>query len=508
MNEETDAQLVAHVGDVDEAKTSFVLELPRDLPPQDAVTLATARGIVLSVRDVQTIRSVALAAGLTGDEYDETNEGMATSLAWHLPVFISTNVFLAAINLATSSSYLWFLWVMGPWSFGLFMHYMSARVLRSTTKQRKRALQRARDKIKRAQRKAQRRKPGRRRELPADSPRKRELPADNPRRRDLPADSPRQRIEDDDNSATRVRAPAESDSGAPTNWESELPDGAAANGATLTPGQRLADRFVIERPLGKGGMGEVFVAHDEVLGEDVALKTISASIVGEQAVARFHREAQAARRITHPNVIRIHDIGRDAELSFISMEFVSGQTLGQHIHEELQLDLDELSRIALQLCDGLTAAHGVGVIHRDLKPENVLLDDNGQVRIIDFGLAKLQTAEGLTATGAVMGTPEYMAPEQMLGQPVDARTDVYAMGCILYHSIAGVPPFRRDSAVAIGVAHVHDDPPPLEEYRPGVPEAWNELVTRALRKPQAERQQSVSELREAIAAIPPAPSPD
>lgn len=498
MTDDSDAQLAAYAAeDVEDAKTSFVLALPHDLPPLDAVTLASAKGLVITVRDVRTIRSVAKAAGLAQEhddlgDLDDDGEGVGTSVAVHLTVFAAINIFLGAVNLATSASYLWFLWVAGPWSLGLFFHYMGSQALRGSSQRRRRALQRTLQK-----------KALRERNRPERTSRKR-LPKPRPEhRKALQAANPRPEV--DDESATRVRAPTDSDSGAPTNWESELPAESAREGGGLRPGQRLADRFVIERPLGKGGMGEVFVARDEVLGEDVALKTISASLFGEQAVARFLREAQASRRITHPNVIRIHDIGRDDKLSFISMEYVKGDTLGQYINEELQLDYEELTRIALQLCDGLAAAHDVGVVHRDLKPENVLLDEGGQVRIIDFGLAKLQAAEGLTATGAVMGTPEYMAPEQMLGQPVDVRTDVYALGCILYHALAGVPPFRRDSAVALGVAHVHDDPPPLLDYRPGLPKAWDEVVTRALRKPPAERFQNVADLRAAIAAIGPGP---
>jgi serine/threonine-protein kinase len=271
--------------------------------------------------------------------------------------------------------------------------------------------------------------------------------------------------------------------------------------ASLQPGQRVAGRFVIERALGAGGMGEVYLARDETLGEVVALKTIATALVTPSALDRFRREAQAARRITHPNVVRIHDIGQDGDLAFISMEYIEGVTLGRRIELDAPLPLAEIKRIALELCAGVQAAHAAGVVHRDLKPYNVLLDRAGHARIIDFGLARLEAAGSLTATGAVMGTPEYMAPEQVLGKAVDVRTDVYAIGCVLYHAIAGQPPFIRDSAVALGIAHCTEAPPPLSGMRADVNPGWEALVMRALEKDPGQRFESAEALGQALQAL-------
>jgi eukaryotic-like serine/threonine-protein kinase len=268
--------------------------------------------------------------------------------------------------------------------------------------------------------------------------------------------------------------------------------------AGLQEGQKLAGRFVIERKLGRGGMGEVYLAHDALLGDRVALKTIAADSVTPAALERFRREAQAARRVTHPHVVRIHDVGQDGDLAFISMEYIEGETLGGRVHREGPLSLPEAKRIVLQVCDGLSAAHAAGVVHRDLKPDNILLDRDGNARVIDFGLARLEQAAGLTASGMVMGTPHFMAPEQVQGRPADVRTDVYALGCVLYHVLTGAPPFERESAIAIGMAHCTEQPTSPRATRADVTEAWEQLVMHALEKDPGKRFDSVQSLRDAL----------
>jgi len=387
-----------------------------------------------------------------------------TALRWHALVFVLLNGFLAAINLAVSPSVLWFLWVTGSWGIALTLHAFAA--------------------------------------LTGDEEQVRE-PRSRRRssREQVKESEPRAALSGAPTVATAEPPPSSS---APT--EHATPRSANASPApeqlqrqsTLQSGQRVAGRFVIERALGAGGMGEVYVAHDSTLDETVALKTIASSLVGTAAVDRFRREAQAARRITHPNVVRIHDIGQDGPLSFISMEYVEGQSLGARLDHEGSLPTAEVKRIALELCAGLQAAHDAGVTHRDLKPDNVLLDRSGKVRVIDFGLASVDTYTGLTATGAVMGTPGYMAPEQVLGKDADARTDIYAVGCILYHALAGVPPFSRDSAIAVGFAHCYDAPTSLVAHRTEIGTAWESLVMRTLAKDPDDRFQSANDLRDAL----------
>jgi serine/threonine-protein kinase len=400
---------------------------------------------------------------------------LPVSVRWHLLMFTLLNGLLAAINLAFSPSVLWFMWVTGVWGIGLVVHAFAAFELRSSRANRTRGAERSRgdgDGSRRRRRASREQVPGAASELGLSPT----LPSD----RQPPA---------------AAHAPVSGD--APTLARAHLPE----RQGSLQPRQRVAGRFVIERALGAGGMGEVYLARDETLGEVVALKTIATTLVTPSALERFRREAQAARRITHPNVVRIHDIGQDGDLAFISMEYIEGVTLGRRIELDAPLPLAEIQRIGLELCAGLQAAHAAGVVHRDLKPYNVLLDRAGHARIIDFGLARLEAAGSLTATGAVMGTPEYMAPEQVLGKAVDVRTDVYALGCVLYHAIAGQPPFIRDSAVALGVAHCTEAPPPLSGLRADVTAGWEALVMRALEKDPGRRFESADALCDALRGL-------
>jgi serine/threonine-protein kinase len=267
----------------------------------------------------------------------------------------------------------------------------------------------------------------------------------------------------------------------------------------IAPGARVAGRFVVEQQLGSGGMGTVFRAKDEQLGEMVALKVIAgAALLDPAAADRFRREASAARRISHPNVVRLHDIGEEQGVLFLSMEYIAGTSLAELIRRHGCLPPMQLRPIASQICGGLDAAHQAGVVHRDLKPQNVLIDDRQQVKIIDFGLARLPHIEGMTATGLILGTPEYMAPEQIRGQAVDVRTDLYALGAVLYHALTGKPPFAGDSPIAIGFAHCSQQLVPPSEVRREVPRPWSDLVVRAMHKDPSQRFASASELQAAL----------
>jgi len=237
-------------------------------------------------------------------------------------------------------------------------------------------------------------------------------------------------------------------------------------------------------------MGAVYLAEDSKLGERVALKVISSALAGdpEQAVARFRREVQAARRVTHPNVIRIHDLGEEGPLLFLSMEYVDGETLAARIRRAGPAPIADAISILGDVAQGVAAAHAAGVVHRDLKPQNVLLRVTPPaVKVIDFGLATTNFFAGMTATGMILGTPEYMAPEQIKGGHCDARTDVYALGAMAYQVVCGRPPFVGESPIAVSFAHMNETPRPPRQLRAEVPALLEAAIMRALAKAPEER---------------------
>ena len=263
----------------------------------------------------------------------------------------------------------------------------------------------------------------------------------------------------------------------------------------------LANRYRVQRLLGKGGMGAVYLAHDEVLGDLVALKVISSAWASDEAamIERFKRECAAARKVSSPHVIRIHDLGEARPgLLYLSMEYVQGRTLAELITSRGLVPISDCIDILGQICAGLTAAHDSGVIHRDLKPSNVLVGERNAVKIIDFGLAKATAADGLTATGMLMGTPYYMSPEQVRGRRVDAASDVYSLGALAYHLVTGRPPFAGENAIAVGFAHLSEMPPPPRQIRGDVPVELDAAIMRALAKEPGDRPRSPAELRVAM----------
>ncbi len=261
----------------------------------------------------------------------------------------------------------------------------------------------------------------------------------------------------------------------------------------LEPNQVLAQRYRIQRLLGKGGMGAVYLADDEVLGELVALKVISSAFASDETamIARFRREAASARKVSSPSVIRIHDLGEARPgLLYLSMEYFAGRTLSEVIQQRGIVPLKDVQDMLGQIVTGLEAAHAAGVVHRDLKPSNVLVGERGTIKIIDFGLATMGMGEGLTATGAILGTPHYMAPEQVRGKAIDARTDIYALGALTYHLVCGRPPFSGDNAIAIGFAHLSEPVVPPNTLRKDCPPNLSAAVVAALAKSPDERPSS------------------
>jgi predicted Ser/Thr protein kinase len=276
---------------------------------------------------------------------------------------------------------------------------------------------------------------------------------------------------------------------------------AAAAPAMLAPGQLLASRYSIERLLGRGGMGAVYLASDKVLGEHVALKVIAPAWHHEHdaLVERFRREAAAALKVSSPHVIRIHDIGEaPGGLLYLSMEYFDGKTLAELLAGRGPLGKRELREIIGQVCDGLDAAHRASVVHRDLKPQNVLVGERNVVKIIDFGLAKTAFTAGLTATGLLLGTPHYMAPEQVRGKDIDARADIYALGALTYHAATGRPPFDGDNPIAISFAQLSETPPRPRALNPALSAELDEMIMDALAKDPRDRPQSAAAFRQAL----------
>jgi tetratricopeptide (TPR) repeat protein len=273
------------------------------------------------------------------------------------------------------------------------------------------------------------------------------------------------------------------------------PDGGAAVGR-MEPGARLGTRYEIDAVLGEGGMGTVYRARDLELGRTVALKVIRPDMASRaDVVERFKREILLASQVTHRHVLRIHDLGEAGALRFISMQYVEGTNLKAFLQAEGPLPAGRALPLIRQIGEALQAAHDAGVVHRDLKPQNVLLDRDGNAYIADFGISRsLEPGSTMTETGAIVGTVDYMSPEQARGETPDHRGDVYSFGVILYEMLAGAPPFRAPSALSVMMKRVHEDAPPLRRERPEVPAWLSAVVARALRRDPADRYQQVRDL--------------
>jgi len=276
----------------------------------------------------------------------------------------------------------------------------------------------------------------------------------------------------------------------------------------LEAGAIVADRYRIQGMLGKGGMGAVYAAEHIELGKIVALKMLLPAYSRDvEVVARFMREARSAAAIGHPGIVEVFDLGRDGAHAFLAMEKLDGEELYERIKRVPTLPVAWVARIGVELCEAMAAAHARGVIHRDLKPQNVFLvrrgDDLEMVKVLDFGIAKLIDADrpgaALTKTGQVFGTPLYMSLEQMRADKgVDARTDIYSIGAMLYEALSGSPPFSADSYMALVLMVVGEEPVPLASLREDLPEGLAAVVARAMAKDVNNRYSSAAELADAL----------
>jgi tRNA A-37 threonylcarbamoyl transferase component Bud32 len=257
----------------------------------------------------------------------------------------------------------------------------------------------------------------------------------------------------------------------------------------------LSGRYRLESKLGSGGMSTVYLAQDEVLDRPVALKLLHQEISDDAAqLERFRREARAAARLSHPNLVGVIDAGEDQGRPYIVFEYIEGDTLKRRIETEGDLPVDEAVAYAIEIGRGLTAAHARKLVHRDVKPQNVLIDPDGRAKVTDFGIARSLEAKGLTATGRVLGTTDYVSPEQAMGEDVDERSDVYSLGVVLYEMLTGEVPFEAETQVGVAMKHVNDPMPDVQVKRPDVSAALALVIDRATTKDPRDRFGSVAEM--------------
>ncbi|MCW2572607.1 MAG: serine/threonine protein kinase [Frankiales bacterium] len=267
----------------------------------------------------------------------------------------------------------------------------------------------------------------------------------------------------------------------------------------MTEPQLLGGRYALGETIGVGGMAEVFRGVDVRLGRDVAVKVLRADLARDPAFqARFRREAQSAASLNAPCIVSVYDTGEDNGVPYIVMEYVEGRTLRDILQTEGRLLPQRALEVVADICAALDVAHGAGIVHRDIKPANVMLTPRGEVKVMDFGIARAiaDTSSTMTQTAAVIGTAAYLSPEQARGEHVDARSDIYSTGCLLYELVTGTPPFTGDSPVAVAYQHVREDPTPPSAYDDTLPPQVDAVVLKAMAKNPVNRYQSADEMRE------------
>jgi serine/threonine protein kinase/Flp pilus assembly protein TadD len=270
----------------------------------------------------------------------------------------------------------------------------------------------------------------------------------------------------------------------------------------LTAGSTFARRYQVIEDLGKGGMGRVYKVFDQEVREKMALKLLHPDIAAdERTIERFRNELKLARGISHRNVCRMFDLGREEGTYYITMEYVPGEDLKSLIHRIGALPIGKAVSIAVQVCEGLSEAHRLGIVHRDLKPQNIMIDREGNARIMDFGIARSLTAKGITGAGVMIGTPEYMSPEQVDGKETDLRSDIYSLGIVLFEMLTGQRPFEGDTPLSIAVKQKSEPPPDPQRLNAQLPDELSRIILKCLEKPKENRFQSADELLAALAKM-------
>jgi len=263
----------------------------------------------------------------------------------------------------------------------------------------------------------------------------------------------------------------------------------------IVKGQKINDRYEIRKLIGEGGMANVYLGYDTILDRDVAIKVLRGDLADdEKFVRRFRREAQSASLLNHPNIVQIYDVGEDDGNFYIVMEFINGQTLKQLIKKRGRLSVPEVVDIMTQLTDGLAHAHDSYIIHRDIKPQNIMILDDGMVKITDFGIAMAINASDLTQTNSVMGSVHYLPPEQASGKGSTIKSDIYSLGIMMYEMLAGVMPFRGETAVEIAMKHLKNPMPSITNVNNTVPQSIENIILKATAKNPKNRYNNVREL--------------
>jgi serine/threonine protein kinase len=301
---------------------------------------------------------------------------------------------------------------------------------------------------------------------------------------------------DNEDNSTGISGPNDPDGPAMENQDTE---------STIVEGEdsgqsRAASRYTIQKTLGKGAMGVVYLGTDNVLERNVAIKELHANLSHDtDLMKRFRREAKVLAKMAHPGVVQIFDFVDDGDLVWIVMEFVKGMELADYLKEHGPLTVKEAAPMGIQLAEALAYTHSLEIIHRDFKPANVLLSETGTLKIMDFGLAKLIQSAQHTMAGTILGTPSYMSPEQAEGKSADARSDIYALGIVLYKMVTGKVPFTGDLSSVLA-QHISKQPVPLRQINPSIAESFDELVMKMLEKNPAKRVQDMTDVAEGLRA--------
>ncbi len=264
-------------------------------------------------------------------------------------------------------------------------------------------------------------------------------------------------------------------------------------------GRRLNDRYKVLKVIGGGGMANVYLARDMILDRDVAIKVLRLDFANDESfIKRFHREAQSATSIAHPNIVSIYDVGEQEEIYYIVMEYVPGQTLKQYIQQHAPIPVEKAVDIMTQITSAIAHAHQFGIIHRDLKPQNILIDDNGTVKVTDFGIAVALSSTTITQTNSVLGSVHYLSPEQARGGLANKKSDIYSLGIVLFELLTGRVPFSGESAVSIALKHLQTETPSPKRWNPSIPQSLENVVLKATAKDSFYRYDSVEEMQNAL----------
>ncbi len=270
----------------------------------------------------------------------------------------------------------------------------------------------------------------------------------------------------------------------------------------LSQGTVFANRYMVIEELGQGGMGKVYRVKDQKINEEVALKLIRPEIaMDKKTIERFSNELKIARKITHKNVCRMYDINEEKDTHYITMEYVPGEDLKSFIRRSGQLGISATIKIVIQICEGLAEAHHLGIVHRDLKPQNIIINEEGNASILDFGIARSLKDSGLTQTGSIMGTPHYMSPEQIEDGSVDQRSDIYSLGIILYEMLTGDLPFKGDTAISIGIKKKTEVPKDPRILNPQILESLSLLILKCMDRDRKSRYQTIESVSEDLKTI-------